>query len=163
MAYPTLVFVIIRGFRRNPSKIWLVVAGFLERPENQYPIFIAHVLLEWRIMKNIKAEYLPFQFLPLPDVTCDIEKEEIMGNETDDFMCMTTLDTVTLRQWECSGVSAYMICTDFSSVEFVWMYANPLHAQGGVSAYVLLEFLRLCTDYSSVEFLRKYTKKLCHY
>ena len=28
------------------------------------------------------------------------------------------------------------ICAYFSSVEFVWTYAKPLHTQGGVSAYV---------------------------
>ena len=29
-----------------------------------------------------------------------------------------------------------LICAYFSSVEFVWTYAKPLHAQGGVSAYI---------------------------
>ena len=45
-------------------------------------------------MKNgIKAEYLPFQFFPIQDL-CDVMKEEIVGNETDDLKCMTTLDTM---------------------------------------------------------------------
>ena len=33
--------------------------------------------------KHIKAEYLTFQYLTLPQVSCDVEKEENVGNETD--------------------------------------------------------------------------------
>ena len=60
--------------------------------------------------KNIKAEYLPFQFLPLPHVSCDVEKEEIMGNETDDFICMTTLNTVMLQPklWKSDDNKKYI-------------------------------------------------------
>ena len=47
--------------------------------------------------KNIKAEYLTFQFLPIPDVSCDVERGNY-GNKTDDFICMTTLNTVKLVQ-----------------------------------------------------------------
>ena len=52
---------------------------------------------------NIRAEYLSFQTLPLPHVSCDVEKEEIMGNETDDLICMTTLDTVMLLKKKIIG------------------------------------------------------------
>ena len=38
------------------------------------------------------------------------------------------------RQWEF--LEFLWICADFSFLEFVRMYANPLHTQGGVSAYV---------------------------
>ena len=39
-----------------------------------------------------------------------------------------------VHQWKL--LEFLWICADFSSVEFVWTYAKPLHAQGGVSAYV---------------------------
>ena len=64
MAYPAVVFVIMKGFRRNTPTIWLAAAGFLKRPENQYPILIAHILLEWRIIwfdeKEHKSQIFTF-------------------------------------------------------------------------------------------------------
>ena len=48
---------------------------------------------------HIKDEYLTFQYLTLPQVSCGEEKEENLGNETDDLIYMTTLDTMTLLHY----------------------------------------------------------------
>ena len=48
--------------------------------------------------KKKKAEYLHFQFLPLPYVSFHVEKEEIVGNESDDFIRMAPLNTELLNR-----------------------------------------------------------------